>query len=354
MKSIRTKSTSRSTMNVSPVVLRETKTTRLIFSPTWVENSSNPLRGVFRFQRKSPKDSWKDVEHKPLSSLKKDEGYQIMLDGKEIHTLLTNLRDISATLKEYGYQYGTSIFPVDEENVEGIFLQLGDVQNREWVIDKLKQIEREKFESLDTALLSARLGKVIKIFENNLSNNDESFWQKFFENNSWIIQQVFSFPVVYLNGETYLGGKNSKGRQGSGGVATDFLCMHGSSRSFAVVEIKTPGTKLLGSQYRGNQEETNTNTIYTVASELSGGIIQLENQIHTAVTEFERIARDYDEHDITSLNPMGVLIVGRYEELSQPQKKSFELFRKTMGKNQIITFDELLKKLQLMQDIYNN
>ena len=41
----------------------------------------------------------------------------------------------------------------------------------------------------------------------------------------------------------YLGGKRATGRQGKGGVATDFLFSDDSTKSFAIVEIKTPETE---------------------------------------------------------------------------------------------------------------
>ena len=46
--------------------------------------------------------------------------------------------------------------------------------------------------------------------------------------------------TVKVRGETYVGGKSCVGRNGQGGVATDFLFRDESTQSFAVVDIKTP------------------------------------------------------------------------------------------------------------------
>jgi hypothetical protein len=353
MDTLTTTSTSRATMDIKPIVLRENEITRLIFSPCWVSASGNPLRGGFRFQRKSPKETWEDIEHRPMSSLKKDEGYELNLDGSDIAKLFSGLEEIKDTLSQHGHHYGTRTFALSQANVEGIFLQIGNVENRDWVIEQLKKLEVDNFENLGSAIGRARLENVIEFFETNIANTDESFWQSFFQNNPWIIQQVFAFPVIYLNGETYLGGKNSKGRQGSGGSATDFLFANGSNGSFAVVEVKTPNCDLVGTCYRGEQGSGDKNEIYRIHGDLTGGIVQMENQIYTAVEYFKTtIGEDYE--DLNHLNPSGVLIAGNYSSMPDQQKKSFDLFRKSLGKNQVYTFDEVLAKLKLLKTVYEN
>lgn len=348
-----TRSTSKSTMDVNPIVLRETTTSRLIFVPAWAHESNNPLRGCFRFERKSPLGTWETVEHQALSSLKSDEGYELMLKGDEITLLLNRLDEINSTLARYGHTYGTAVVSVTRETAPGIFLQIGDIQNRDWVIQQLKELEKTNFENLGSAIGRARLESAIAEMETNLNNNVEKFWQDYFEANPWVLQQVFAFPVIYLNGETFLGGKNSRGRQGAGGTATDFLYQNGSNGSFAVIEIKVPDCRLVGSCYRGEEGSGLDNEIYSVHSDLTGGVVQLEHQMFTAVEYFKsQIGDDFD--GLTHLNPVGFLIAGRYDALTEAQKKSFDLFRKALGKNQILTFDEVLEKLRLIRSVYEN
>jgi hypothetical protein len=351
MKLIQTQSTSSATMDVSPIVLRENEITRLVFYPTWVSVSGNSLRGGFRFQRKSPKETWEDVEHRPMSSLKKDEGYELNLDGSDMVKLFSRLEEIKELLSVHGHHYGIRTFKLSEANASGIFLQIGDIENREWVINQLKALEDDNFENLGSAIGRARLENVIEKFEKNILNTDEKFWQSFFEEYPWILQQVFAFSVIFLNGETYLGGKSSKGRQGSGGSATDFLFMNGSNGSLAVVEVKTPGCELIGSCYRGDEGSGEKNEIYRIHGDLTGGIVQMENQIHVAVEYFKtQLGEDFP--NINHLNPSGVLIAGNYSEMNQAQQKSFDLFRKSLGKNQVFTFDEVLMKLKLLKSVY--
>lgn len=234
--------------------------------------------------------------------------------------------------------------------MKGIFLQIGDVANKELVVKELKTLEKNKFENLGTVVARAKLERVIEEFEKNLNNSKESFWQNFFEDNAWIFQQLFAYPLIYLNGETYLGGRNSYGRQGKGGLATDFLLKNNSWGSFAVVEIKTPMTNLVGGLYRGEVGSGN-NESYSMSSDLTGSLVQIENQVYTAVSNFKNILGD-DFDNLNAINPQGIIIIGKYKGLSEQKKVSFDLFRKAVGIKQIITFDELLDKLHLMKEIY--
>ena len=110
METLITKSTSSATMDIEPIIIRENEITRLLFYPTWVSVSGNPLRGGFRFQRKSSKEKWEDIEHRPMSSLKKDEGYELNLDGSDIAKLFSHLEEIKDLLSEHGHHYGTRTF----------------------------------------------------------------------------------------------------------------------------------------------------------------------------------------------------------------------------------------------------
>lgn len=353
MEAIKIKSTSDATMDISPILVRQNAITRLIFFPSWVSPSRHPLRGGFRFQRKSPSGTWENIDHKPLSSLKKDEGYELHLDGSDMATLFSGLGEIQEILSKHGYHSGTRIFKLSEFNANGIFLQIGDIKNRKWIISQLKALEKENFENLGAALGRARLEDAIEKFEQNISNTNEAFWQTFFGERPWILQQIFSYPVIFLNGETYLGGKNTKGRQGSGGSATDFLFMNGSNGSFAVVEVKTPDCELVGSCYRGIEGSGEKNEIYRMHGDLTGGVVQMENQISTAIEYFKsQLGEDYPQ--INHLNPIGVLVAGNYSIMNKMQQKSFDLFRKSLGKNQIFTFDEVLAKLKLLKSVYEN
>lgn len=178
----------------------------------------------------------------------------------------------------------------------------------------------------------------------NEHRNDEGFWQSFFEASPWALQFAFAVPVFKLGNETYLGGKIATGPQGQGGVATDFLFSDESTKSFAVVELKTPSTPLVGSRYRGVLNTGTSQEIYSASADLSGAIVQTRNQIAVAMNDFETVlGRTYE--DMKRVHASGVLIVGLGRDLSERQLESFNLLRRGIHDLTIVTFDELLIRL---------
>ena len=154
-----------------------------------------------------------------------------------------------------------------------------------------------------------------------------------------------------MQGETHVGGKSTKGRHGQGGVATDFLFSNLSNNSFAVVEIKAPTASLVAGIYRGNKNSGNSNETYSISTHVTGGLVQLENQIHIAMEDFF-IKLNKDFKDLNTLDPCGVLLIGDTTKLSEKEKRSFDLFRKALGKNKIYTYDELLNKIKILKKNY--
>jgi hypothetical protein len=193
---------------------------------------------------------------------------------------------------------------------------------------------------------------VIERFEASLQTHrsDEKYWQDFFEENPWIIATAFSASVFILQGETYLGGKLPIGRQGKGGVATDFLAADASTKSFAVVDIKTPASDLVGEVYRGDRGSGNPNEIYSIHPELSGGIVQVRNQITVAVEEFtQTLGRGFAE--LNRVHPKGVLVAGLLSELGEREQASLNHFRQGLFSMTVITYDELLQRLKILFEL---
>ena len=177
--------------------------------------------------------------------------------------------------------------------------------------------------------------------------SDESFWESFFKGYPWALQLAFAMPVFKLGDETYLGGNGAVGAHGQGGVATDFLFSDESTKSFAVVELKTPHTPLTGQIYRGIRGSNNDQEMYSASSELSGAIVQTRNQIAVALDDFDAVlGRTFD--DMRRVHASGVLVIGLAEGLSDRQLASFNLFRRGLHDLTVITFDELLGRLEIL------
>jgi hypothetical protein len=164
-----------------------------------------------------------------------------------------------------------------------------------------------------------------------------------------LLQSAFSAAVFMLGGETYVGGKAALGRQGRGGVATDFLFADESTKSFAVVEIKTPNTNLVGKLHRG-EGGGHDQDVYSMHADLSGGVVQTRNQIAVAIDHFESVLGKTFKEIESRVHAKGVLVIGTSAGLDDRERESFNHFRHGLYSLTVITFDELLRRLEVLFD----
>ena len=127
------------------------------------------------------------------------------------------------------------------------------------------------------------------------------------------------------------------------GTISDFIYRCGT-RNISIIEIKKPTTKLMDGEYRNNT--------YKPSSELSGAIVQLKMQKDILLKEYyirkgnsERLGIKFDTYD-----PKTYLIIGNTENLSDLEKESFEVYRNSLKDIEIITFNEIIEKLTLIQE----
>lgn len=164
--------------------------------------------------------------------------------------------------------------------------------------------------------------------------SQESYWQKLLEKNPFILNMAFGIPVVCVQGQASVGGHKF---DGTGNKIADFLVRNSITNNAAIVEIKTPGTKLLGNKdYRG---------IMPPSSELTGAITQILDQIQKFQMNILQIKDASDLPDLKSYSITGVLIIGMASS-EKKEQQAFELFRGNSKNIQIVTFDELLQKLK--------
>ena len=338
-----------------PVILNKTARTRTVFKPAIHRGG---VRGHIIRQKIGADGTWKDTNEVNFTTLPPDCGVSIELDTAATYKLHEKLEQLH-TLQKQGAPIGDQKYVVAKENQVVVI----NDRTKHHAIEQLLQRGYTKDfwqaliqddPDLATQLAAAKMQfdreQAIEEFEGSLTQHadDEDYWQKFFMRNPWVLQGAFAAPVFMLRGETYLGGKISAGRQGVGGVATDFLFADDSTKSFAVVEIKTPDAGLVGSRYRGRRDTGHDNEIYGLHSDVSGGIVQVGNQITVAIEDFQSVlGRSFDEK-INRIHPKGVLVIGTASSLGQRQKDSFNQFRHALNSINVITFDELLRRLQFM------
>jgi hypothetical protein len=57
----------------------------------------------------------------------------------------------------------------------------------------------------------SRVIDILKIWESHKKNSAEEFWQLTFNENSYVLSQVFAVPVVFIQERAYVGGTKIEG-----------------------------------------------------------------------------------------------------------------------------------------------
>ena len=168
----------------------------------------------------------------------------------------------------------------------------------------------------------------------------ERQWQRFLNANPFILSLAFGYPVVKVRDQASVGGHRISG---AGETIADFLLKNSLTNNCAIVEIKTPRTRLLNkSSYRGS--------VFTPSSHLVGAVNQALQQKGNFEKEISRIKDSSRIYDIESYAVSCCLVIGTMPD-EEARKQSFELFRGNSKNVQIVTFDELLIKLTNLRDL---
>ncbi|WP_286793315.1 Shedu immune nuclease family protein [Microbacterium sp. UBA3394] len=187
------------------------------------------------------------------------------------------------------------------------------------------------------------LDRLIERFEADLEKkHGEEHWQQFFASNAFALQQVFGSPVVSVVSKASVGGTKL---DGSGNKIADYLVKNPLTANVALVEIKTPTTKIVKSTaYRDG--------VYGITSELSQAVTQVLDQAHQLKLHFANVKSDSRQYDLEAYSIGCFVIAGRLPPADQPDKtKSLELFRGNSRAVSIVTFDEVLASLRLLRDL---
>ncbi len=199
---------------------------------------------------------------------------------------------------------------------------------------------KEKFEivSIETTLRAYR--KLLA--RKNDSKKLEESWHQFFKKYSWILSQMFASPMVIFGDKAYVGGKGIDNQKGK---IADFIYKNSFSRSAAIIEIKTHRTPLL------MQRPYRKPDVFSVSKELSGAINQVLDQKDTLQKDYHAVV---NSADIESFSPICIVLVGQLSSLEKNHLKSLELFRNNSKDALIVTYDELLKRIETILSIFIN
>lgn len=173
--------------------------------------------------------------------------------------------------------------------------------------------------------------EAIEIWKDKKIIKDEFFWHTLLKKYSWLLSLIINEPAIIVENEAYIGGKSIKNNQGN---VIDFVYQSKLTNNLALIEIKTPQTKIIGKKYRST---------YSLSSELTGSINQLLNYKDSFQKNFYSLVHNSNS-SFNLISPNCYLIIGNQESMSKSEKECFELYRKNLANTTIITFDELFEK----------
>jgi hypothetical protein len=207
--------------------------------------------------------------------------------------------------------------------------------DRRETVEKLASMAPEQLPMLTAMLGLAAVKGALAYWKEHTNEPSEEFWQESLSERSFVLSQVFAYPVVVIGTKAYVGGKLVNR---TGGKEVDFLLATESTDAVILVEIKTPQTELLGPEYRGN--------VFPLSRELSGAIAQVLRYRQIFMRNFDSLGAENTIH-LTLGEPRCIVIAGLSSKLStQTMKENFELQRERVRGVTILTFDELFGRIE--------
>ena len=366
------------TADATPVVLSSTERFRFRFMPMLVDNQNNPeqsVRGKLLLERKPknekyfPTDSVAPCEKVTRGSAKNGDWVEIELHSEETYNLFMGLKklyDLSGCMN--GIPFGSARFAqIDSsfssfleviQNDPSVARMIGEPQNFELIKillqlitqtssheslkNSLSSLANENLQALTTSASLEGLKRVEALMRENLDNGKEEFWQqKVFNENQWVLAQIFSCPCTIYAQKAFVGGKSLDNK---GGNVCDFIYRNKMTQNVALIEIKTPCTEIVGKPYR----ET-----YSMSLDMSGAVNQVLNYRDELQKNFSTLTRDLEGADtVRAFSPKCVVVIGKISTLNAKQQKAFELYRNSFNNLTIITFDELHQKICDLMSVF--
>ncbi len=355
------------------VVIKHNTQFRYIFVPSLVDNPNDPTKNVrarIIVQKKKKNENWEDFNSLKLSDLRAGEYFNVDIPSESLDIILNYCSELKKINNEYGLEYLKNtrrVMIVDSaeslEDIRKLINLIFENPNGKNILSKLVELDPEVVSNYlnDINNVDATISKLdlnsknniynnvraklinTKYIEENINNYSENFWQDFFTSNPSILSTVIPCVFQLIVDKPFLGGKSIDNKSG---IISDYMYKFGSNNS-CLIEIKTPMTKLMNNtDYRNN--------IYSPSSELTGAIIQAKNQKDSLNKEYYSLKYKTANMDYEALDPKVYLIIGNASTLNPEQLKNFELFRRELKDIEIITFDELIKKLKLIENALLN
>lgn len=329
------------TSSLTPIILEEGKHVQISFEGMQVDNRGNlkkNIRGKLVIKKKNKNiPSFGETQKFSRRDISSNELVEIDLNTDATFELGKGLfeyyRLFSGKLTN---PYSEVSFVEKDEQFDRIRQIL---ENDQSLAAVMAQIDTK---TLNAALNIENLRRVRDAMQANMDNDKErDFWQPFFEQNAWILSQLFHAPVMFFSGKRYVGGKNMADK---GGQYTDFVMKNDITDNVAIVEIKTPVKEIIDGEYRQT---------FQFSPELIGSVNQLLMQKDTLAKNYKTLVADEDEY-YRATNVESILVFGTVGKLTKKQKDAFENYRNELRSVRIIGFDELLARVNNLLSLLEN
>ena len=266
-------------------------------------------------------------------------------DSFSNNELLTALDPLIYPLRRRSYQKDAVSIAIGKGPEKDEWLSEAD---RDAVVTATKRsaraLRREKPEALLELSREIEIVTIIDLIERMkillTKNHNENTWQRFLRENPFIIRLAFNIPVMVIRDQFYVGGQRF---DGGGEKISDFALKTVATGNISLVEIKTPQTGLLETRpYRGG--------VYAPSKELSGAVNQVLDQAYQLQRTIDSRKVNSRAYDLEAYAVQGLVVAGR-DLVDEDKRKSLELFRNNQKSVDIVTFDELLTKLELLCEL---
>lgn len=169
-------------------------------------------------------------------------------------------------------------------------------------------------------------------------NNKEGTWQSFFNENPYIFNFAFNYPVV-LVGEQLSAGGQKLDRKGT--KIPDFMIRNELTDNVALIEIKTPQAPILA-------KAPVSDGMYSPSSSLVKAVAQVLDQKQVFETDISHIKTKSRKYDIESYAVRCCVVIGEMPE-DLDKKRSLEIYRRNLINVEVITYTEILERLKQLK-----
>jgi hypothetical protein len=336
---------------------------QVVIPKEWLKLSLNPLKSSGQFSRYGLQWFAEQIHLEELPKKKNEVAAEIdrlqarcdqilgsssLLAGLDLsnddHTdqIIAKLKENQDSIEWWAFLMGTFISFLRDAT------EKSDVQQAVWAMGCVERCRsmllfKEHLEEVVWMGQSAkRVVDILRKWDSNKTNADEGFWQITFRENVYAISQVFAVPLVFIKDAAYVGGMSVDRRNAK---LVDYLFSQESSQEAVLVEIKTPATKLLGPKYRGT---------YRPSLELSGSVMQVLDYRRTLLKNLTSVLEG-TSHKLSAFAPKCVVIIGNgtLELDNDIKRRAFELFRSNSKEVEIVTYDELFRKLEVLASLFS-